>query len=389
MTQTYIVHYAELGLKGKNRGDFEAQLIYNIKRVLKGMGRWKVRRFHSHIVVKVEDSISTAELEQRLSQIFGIAYLAPVLIVPQDMDAMTEAALTLAHQAITATTTFKVDTRRGDKRFPVKSVEVNRLIGAAIVDAIGAPVRLHNPDVTLIVQIYDDAVYLFARRIPGPGGLPLGISGRVLTLLSGGIDSPVAAYMLMKRGCYTDFMHFHMLPDMEQARASKIVDLARTVAGPHRMKATLYLVSALPFEMAMVEMDTRVTTVVFRRFVTRVAEQLAQRRHALALVTGESVGQVASQTLKNIELIGQPARLPILRPLIGLDKVEIIERAKQIGTYQLSIQPYKDPCSLHTHRPATWANLETVESVEAQIDIPNLLETTLNAYVEEVQFTWF
>ncbi len=386
--QHYIVHYGELGLKGHNRVYFEQQLVRNIHTTLKVLGEVAVARAHGYLLVNAADDIEAQSLEQSLRRVFGVAYFAPVFIVPQDFEAMAEAALRLADGVITTETTFKVETSRGDKQFPMLSQEVSRELGARIVEATAAPVKMKNPDVLLNVQIYQDGVYLFVRRILGAGGLPVGISGRVLTLLSGGIDSPAAAHMLLKRGCTTDFVHFHLLPTVELVRSSKIVAMAQTVLAPHRSPATLSMVSAAPFEAAMTALNSRVATVVFRRFVMRIAERLAERRQALALVTGESVGQVASQTLQNIRLIDQAATMPIFRPLIGFDKNEIIALAQQIGTYELSIQPYKDPCSIHARNPATWAHETDILEVEAEIGVADLVEETLQRYVETIEIVW-
>lgn len=379
--QSYIVHYGELGLKGRNRISFEKQLIRNLRVVLRDFEKTKVRRFHSYIIVNVADTAPAQIVEQRLSRIFGIAYFAPVSVVPRDLESISAAALKLIDGVITTATTFKVATRRGDKRYPIKSHEVSREIGARIVAATSAPVKLKSPDVTLNIQIYDDDAYLFVRRFGGAGGLPVGVSGRVLTLFSGGIDSPVAAHMLLKRGCLTDFLHFHLLPNEQAVRDSKVVTMARTVLAPHQRPSQLYMASAAPFEVVMAELDSRVATVVFRRFVMRAAEIIAPRRNALALVTGESVGQVASQTLQNMNLIAQATNFPILRPLVGLDKSEIIISAKQIDTYELSIQPYIDPCSMHARHPSTHARLEAVLEVEEQIDVDALLEETMQNHL--------
>ncbi len=378
----YAVHYGELALKGGNRRQFETQLARNIRAALQAWPGCRVRPRRSHITLEVPDDAPLREVEDRLAHIFGIAYIAPVTVVPPTLEAMAEAAVTMTADLLDARTTFKVDTHRSDKGFPLHSIEVNREIGARIVEATGAPVRLRNPDVTLTIYIYRDAAHLFLRRIPGAGGLPVGVSGRVLVLLSGGIDSPVAARMLMQRGCPLDFVHFHMLPG--HPRETKITALARKVVYPHHLRSTLYMVSAAPFEAAMAAVQTRVATVVFRRFMMRVAEQLARRTQALALVTGESVGQVASQTLQNMALIAQATTLPILRPLVGMDKAEIVARAQRIGTYELSIQAYQDPCSLHGRRPATHADPKTVQAVEARLDIPALVEETLSDYTEAV-----
>ena len=383
-TQNYIVHYGELSLKGNNRYKFEQRLIYNIHTALADLGEIRLHKFHSYFIVEVDASAPTEVLERRLRRIFGIAYVAPTMIVPPEMDVITETALDLAEGVITPQTTFAVDTRRGDKQFPVKSPEVNRRVGAAIVDATQAPVQLNDPDVTLDIQIYEAAAYLFLRRLQGAGGLPIGASGRVLALFSGGIDSPVAVHKMHKRGCNVDFLHFHLQPSAQQARDSKIVAMARALLAPHRLSAPLYLASSELFEVAISTYDTALATVAFRRFMMRVAERIAYRRDAVALVTGESVGQVASQTLKNIDVIGRAAERAILRPLVGMDKQEIVNIAQEIGTFDLSIQPYKDPCSIHVQRPDTWANLAEVEALEEKLDIDALVDRTLADYVDEV-----
>ena len=384
MTQTYIVHYGELGLKGRNRKHFEQRLVANIKAAINDLGENAVKRFHSHILVKLQGDNPADEIEARLSKIFGIAYFAPVVLVEQDLGAITRVALDLAAGTITDKTTFRVTTSRGDKNFPHKSLEVNRMIGARIVEQTGAKVKLRKPAIVVRIQIYREAAYVFIRQIPGAGGLPVGSSGRVLTLFSGGIDSPVAAHLMMKRGCEVDFLHFHLLATRDQILQSKIINMARKVIAPHRHSATVYMASAAPFEAALASYDSRVTTVVFRRFIMRVAQHIAQQRRILALVTGESVGQVASQTLQNINVISRATDLPILRPLVGMDKLEIIALAQNIDTYDLSIEPYKDPCSMHARNPSTWAQIDAVLSLEQAVDLQAIVSETLNHYVEEI-----
>lgn len=385
MLRQYIVHYGELGLKGRNRITFERRLVSNIEQALNDLPTSTVRRFHSYIELIIPQEASSAEVERRLSRIPGIVYFAPVTVTPLDMDAMTEAALRLAEETITPETSFRVRTSRGNKQFPLISPEVDRRVGGEVQELTQAPVNLSNPDVTIAIQIYDEAVYLFARRIDGPGGLPVGSSGHVLALFSGGIDSPVAAHLMMKRGCSVDFLHFHLLRGKKEIHDSKVVGMARQVLAPHRIPGRLYMASAAPFEAAMAPLDSRVATVVFRRFIMRAAEHVARHRRGQALITGESVGQVASQTLKNINLIARATPMPILRPLIALNKIEIIDLAQSIGTYELSIQPYQDPCSLHARRPATWAKMEDVRAVEKAIDIPALVQETLANHVEEIR----
>jgi thiamine biosynthesis protein ThiI len=385
MARHYIVHYGELALKGRNRIHFERRLVSNIRKALRDLCDPKVQRFYSYLMVKVPEAVPADEVETRLGKVFGIAYIAPVTVVPKDIDAIEDAAAEIVDGVITEEISFRVRTRRGDKRFPLTSPEVDRRVGSRVVAKTHAPVDLETPDVTLNIQIYEDAAYLFVRRIPGARGLPLGSSGRVLVLFSGGIDSPVAAHLMMKRGCKVDFVHFHLLSTRESIRSAKIVGMARQLLTPHRTSGRLFMISSAPFEAAMAPLDARVATVVFRRFIVRAAERVARYRRAPALVTGESVGQVASQTLKNISLIARATNLPILRPLVGMDKEEIIEIAKDIETFELSIQPYRDPCSLHAKNPATWPKLQEVLDVEAEIQVTDLLEETLSDHVEEIR----
>ncbi len=383
----YIVHYGELGLKGQNRAQFEKRLARNIRAVLTDLSAVRTQRFRSHLLLELENDEGAAEVERRLQRVFGIAYFARAMWVPQEWEAMVAATEELARACITSETRFKIDARRGDKRFPLTSVDINRELGARVVALTGAPVDLHSPEVAIRVQVYEDGVYLFVRRIPGARGLPVGVSGRVLTLLSGGIDSPVAAHLMLKRGCTMDFLHFHVLPTAEQVRSSKVVALARQVLEPHRLPAILYMAPAHPFQLAMMDKDSRVEVVAFRRFVMRVGETLARRRRARALVTGDNLGQVASQTLQNLAVISRAAEMPILRPLVGFDKDEIVALAQQIDTYERSIEAYKDPCSLHAHNPATKARLHRVLELEAQLDIEGLVQETLEQ-IEEIWIDW-
>ncbi|MGC9348205.1 MAG: tRNA uracil 4-sulfurtransferase ThiI [Anaerolineae bacterium] len=388
MARHYIIHYGELALKGRNRIHFERRLVSNIRKALRDICDAEVQRFYSYLMVRVPETAPAEEVETRLSKVFGIAYIAPVTVVPQDMHAIEAAAAEIADGVITEQTSFRIRTRRGDKQFPLTSPEVDRRVGSRVVAETRAPVDLESPDVTLNIQIYEDAAYLFVRRIPGARGLPIGSSGRVLVLFSGGIDSPVAAHLMMKRGCKVDFVHFHLLPTRERILDAKIVAMARRLLAPHRTSGRLFMISSAPFEAAMAPLDARVATVVFRRFIVRAAERVARYRRAPALVTGESVGQVASQTLQNISLIARATDLPILRPLVGMDKEEIVELAKEIETFELSIQPYRDPCSLHAQNPATWPRLKEVLDVEKAIQVDSVLEETLSDHVEEIRITF-
>ncbi len=384
MTQGYIVHYGELGLKGRNRRSFEQRLVVNVKSAINDLCANKVKRFHGYILIELPVEYPADEIEIRLRRVFGIAYFAPVVLVNQDLEAITQAVLKLADDVITDQVTFRVTTVRGDKNFPQSSLDVNRSVGARIVDQTGAKVKLTKPDVTVRIQIYREAAYVFVHRIQGAGGLPVGSSGRVLALFSGGIDSPVAAHMLMKRGCEVDFLHFHLLANQDQILQSKVIKMARVVMAPHQYPATVYMASAAPFEAALATYDSSVTTVVFRRFIMRVAQYIALQHKIPALVTGESVGQVASQTLQNINIISRATDMPILRPLVGMDKLDIVAVAESIGTFELSNEPYKDPCSMHAQNPSTWAHEDAVLALERAVDIEALVSETIQHHIEKI-----
>jgi thiamine biosynthesis protein ThiI len=384
---TFVVHYGEVALKGQNRPRFEKRLASNIRTALKHLGDVKVRRFHGYLRVDVEEEVEPERVEEHLRRIFGIVYFARVTKVPQELEAIRETALELAQDAITPDTSFAVRVKRSDKSFPLRSIDLERQLGSDVVDATGAPVDLTEPDVTLRVQIYPRGAYLFVRRMPGPGGLPVGTAGRVTVLLSGGIDSPVAAHLMLKRGCTPSFVHFHMLRTQEEIEGSKALELVRAVMRPHRLPAVLHMAPSQPFLMRMMDHDSRVELVVFRRFITRVAARLAKGRDALAIVTGDNLGQVASQTLKNLHVVSRSVEMPILRPLIAYDKQEIIDLAKEVGTYDLSIEAYQDPCSIHASSPATWAKLSEVEELESQLDMEALMEETLQG-IQEMWIEW-
>ncbi|MBN1262003.1 MAG: tRNA 4-thiouridine(8) synthase ThiI [Anaerolineae bacterium] len=385
--QSYIVHYGELGLKGRNRPQFLKRLAHNIRVALLDLGKVAVRVSRSYLMVEVDEHADPEQVRARLSGIFGIAYFAPTRKVEQDPAQIEQVVLEMAQDVIDENTSFKVQVKRGDKRFPMRSIDAEREWGALIVARTHAPVRLQDPDVTVNVQIYPESTYIFSRRFPGARGLPVGSAGRVVVLLSGGIDSPVAAHMMLKRGAAIDFLHFHMLRTPDEIHQSKVVALARQVMAPHRLPAVVHMIPAQPFQMAVLGHESRVETVVFRRFILKVAEHVARRRRALALVTGDNLGQVASQTLKNLYVTSRAVEMPILRPLVAFDKQEIVELAQNIGTYELSIAPYQDPCSMHAHRPATWAKMAEVRMLEAAIDIESVVNDTL-AQIEEIRIEW-
>ncbi|GBC99807.1 putative tRNA sulfurtransferase [bacterium HR17] len=381
-----VVHFHEIALKGGNRRPFTRALQFNLQRVLAPLSAGVQDCFDRLLVVPVSGAPTTAWLKETLSaaaQVFGVAYAAPVRILPRDMDALIAAAVETYRTVADAGATFAVQVRRVDKNFPLTSQQVERIIGEHIVAATRAPVDLKAPAVALRFRIYTDCAYLVGPKVPGVGGLPVGVTGRVLTLLSGGIDSAVAAWLIMRRGCVTDFLHFHAFPSADEVRTSKIVALVERLVKPQGVRARLLLVPYHAFQVAllMAKVPAALELVLFRRFMVKVACRIAQTRWYHALVTGDNLGQVASQTLENLRALDDAASVPVFRPLLTYDKAEIIALAQRIGTYDLSLLPYKDCCSLIARHPETRPKLDAVRGAEARLPVDALVERTLSELV--------
>ncbi len=371
-----VTLFHELALKGNNRRLFIQTALRNIRQSLSDTPA------HCHFVPPMSVRIHapqelTDTLLQRLRQVIGIDYISPALWTAPSWDALVEAVDLMMHRQ-PPFASFAVRCKRTDKRFPLTSAELERRLGSYIQQRTGARVELDMPERTFYVRLLADGFYVAVERIPGLGGLPVGVSGRVLALLSGGIDSPVAAWRMMLRGCVVDFVHFHSFPlvsTRSQEKAQALVELLTQ----YQYRSRLLLVSIADFQrhaVALAPAGYRV--VLYRRFMYRVAERLAQQHGAMALVTGESLGQVSSQTLENLATIDAATSLPVLRPLIGMSKQEIIAQARQLGTYELSIQPDEDCCSLFVARHSiTRSHRQTVEAFEERLPLEDLLQQTL------------
>jgi thiamine biosynthesis protein ThiI len=367
-----IVHYGEIALKGANRPAFENRLVGNLKRAL-GEGGATIRREFGRLVVDLSNGGDAADLQARAARVFGVVSVDRGVRVEWEPEAMAEAARALLPRP--GGRTLAVDTRRSDKRFPMTSLDVNKRMGAVLVQE-GWRVDLDAPDVTLRVELASGGALLSADRLRGPGGLPVGVAGRVVSLLSGGIDSPVASWLAMKRGCEVVLAHFHN--ETLEHDPGKARDIARVLAG-YQGPTVLYTV---PFGEAqrriIADCPSKLRMLLYRRLMARVAERLAARERARALVTGDSLGQVASQTLENLEVLDRAVSLPVLRPLLTYDKEETVQVARRIGTYDLSIQPYGDCCSfLVAKHPETRADPARVEAVERASDPEALVEACL------------
>jgi thiamine biosynthesis protein ThiI len=354
-----VLHYHEIALKGGNRRAFVRQLVENLRRGLRGTGVHRVRSTPGRIVIALQKRADWPEMKARLGRTFGIANFAPALRTEPDLDAMRAGVLQLVDGRSFGS--FAVRTKRADKGFPMMSPDISRVLGAAVKEATGVRVDLKHPELTITVELLHDAALVSAEKIVGPGGLPVGTAGAVLALLSGGIDSPVAAARMMQRGCRAELLHFHAVPFQDRRGIEKARELAEVLTR-FQYSSRLHLVPFGEIQRDIVAHVPRPYRVVlYRRMMLRIAEALAGRLGCAALVTGESLGQVASQTLGNLVSIEDAVRIPVLRPLIGMDKQEITAQAERLGTYEISVQPDQDCCQLFvpphpaTHLPAARA----------------------------------
>jgi len=361
-----LIHYGELTLKGKNRKYFEEQLIKNIYDKCGG----SLHRYRGYLVMEGGNP-------ENLRYIFGISWFANVLSIEKDIDALKGAIIEKVKDGISSAESFAVYTKRADKEFTHTSMKVSELVGDEIVKHYNKKVDLKNPDFPIYIEI-SDKIYVYFKKNKGLGGLPVGISGKVLCLLSGGIDSPVAAYLMNKRGCYVDYVHFHVFPDNDRVLETKIKLILESLR-KYENKCKVFLVPYKQFERAILKGDylDGNELILFRRFMFKTAERISQSYGYSALVSGDSLGQVASQTLDNLKAVRNVVALPIFQPLISYDKQEIIDLSKKIGTYETSIQKYKDCCSLISRNPRTRANIKQVRKIEEIINIEDAIDKTL------------
>jgi len=381
-----VIHYKELALKGKNRPWFIQLLVRNLKTALAGLHVASVRSSMGRIELALRPETPREEVRDRLSRLFGIANFSYANRGPHDFKALASAILRDLPDE--APTSFRVSATRSDKRLPFTSPQVEREIGGMIWEAKGWKVDLSHPALTIHIEMLPtDAFYFFGKE-PGAGGMPSGTGGRVACLLSGGIDSPVAAFRMMRRGCKVQLIHFHSYPILSRASQEKVREIAALLT-KHQLRSRLLLV---PFgelqQQVVLGVPPELRVVIYRRLMLRIAERLARKGGAQAIVTGEVVGQVASQTLENMTAIAQATTLEILRPLVGMDKDEITAEARRIGTYDISIIPDQDCCTLFTPKhPATRARLAAVEQAERQLPIEEMVASAVAATaVEDFRF---
>jgi thiamine biosynthesis protein ThiI len=377
-TQQYVVmHYGEVSIKGRNRPIFLRRLVRNVQQALGDLGDIAVEMLSGRLLVAVPMDVPWAILEERLGSIFGLANFAHCAEAPHDLEAIKQTVSHVLHGRTFAS--FRLTARRALKELPFLSLELQLALGAHVLATHQTRVGLDDPDLTVHVDIVPRRALVYVEKIPGAGGLPIGISGVVLSLLSGGIDSPVAAYRMMKRGCRVDFVHFHSYPFLDRTSQQKARQLAQRLTR-HQYAARLFLVPFGDIQQHIVGVaPAPYRVVLYRRYMFRIALALAQQTGAEALVTGESLGQVASQTLQNLRVIEAASDLPVLRPLIGMDKAEIMQTAAGIGTYPISIQPDQDCCTLFVPRhPATRTTLTDIAAAEQALDTPAFIQMALD-----------
>ena len=381
-----LIRYHEIALKKGNRAYFTELLKRNLLAAVKDLGAKEIRSLQARILLTFKNDVPPATLIERMGTVFGVANFSIVERTARDIDALRARIL----ESLNGThfESFRIETQRGDKTFPLNSPEINRQLGAAVKEKSGARVDLMNPQFTVTVEILPRDAFFGFNKIAGAGGLPVGASGRVVSLISGGIDSPVATYRMMQRGCRVVFVHFHSAPYQDNTSQEKVRQLL-AVLTRHQFLSRLYLVPFGEIQRQIVASVARpLRVVLYRRMMLRIAEAIARKEKAKALVTGESLGQVASQTLDNIAVIQQAARLPILRPLVGMDKQEIIDQARRIGTFEISSIPDQDCCQLFVPKhPATKARFTEVEQDETKFDVKELVRYGVEKAIEE-EFTF-
>ena len=384
--QAFLIKYAEIGIKGKNRYMFEDALVRQIKYAMKPVGELKVRKESGRVFVEGQEDFDYEEAVEALKTVFGITGICPMVIEQtKDVEHLTDAAVRyIDSQYGKKDFTFKVNARRGDKEFPMNSMDINCLVGEKLLDAWpDLKVDVHCPDVLVNIEVRQQ-IYIYSVEIPGPGGMPVGTNGKAMLLLSGGIDSPVAGYMIAKRGVRIDATYFHAPPYTSERAKQKVVDLAKIVskyAGPIH----LHVVNFTDIQLAIYEKCPHdQLTIIMRRYMMKIAEHFAKENDALALITGESIGQVASQTIHNLAITNDVCHMPVFRPLIGMDKQEIVNIAERIDTFETSIQPFEDCCTIFVAKhPVTKGNLKKIEKSEE--NLADVIEELMEKAIETTE----
>ncbi len=387
MKEMILAKYGEIILKGGNRPRFESILINNINNSLKKVAKTKVRIIQATVYVDVEDPEKLDIVMDRMSKIFGLVSVTKAAVCEKDIEAIKACAKEYLAEDLTEGVSFKVEAKRSDKSFPFNSPAICQEIGGFLDDEFPIKVDVHNPDKTVKVEVreFGAFVYIMEKKIKGQGGMPIGTGSKATLLLSGGIDSPVAGHMISKRGVEIDAVNFFSFPYTSERAKEKVISLAKIIA-QYTSKINLYIV---PFTEIQLQIRDNCPeehmTLIMRRFMMRIAERIAMKNKSIALVTGESVGQVASQTLAALDVTNAVVDMPILQPLIGMDKIEITDRAREIGTFETSILPYEDCCTVFTPKhPTVNPKRSNIEKTEMALNVSELIEAALQG-VEKIE----
>ena len=390
MKEVILCYQGEMALKGLNKATFEAALAKALRFRVRELGKFQVYKAQSTMYVEPRDEEAAANFDEafkRVSQVFGLAALSRAAVCEKDFEAIKATAESYLGETLRGLRTFKVEAKRSDKSFPMKSPEISRELGGFLLSKHPhLKVDVHHPDIVVMVEVRDYGAYIHGPKVPGPGGLPVGTSGRAVNMLSGGIDSPVAAWYMARRGLALHHIHFASPPYTSEAAKRKVQTLAQTISG-YTGSCVLYVVPyTIPQEYIRDHAPDVLFTVLMRRSMMRIANRIAKEIDAKALVTGESLAQVASQTLMALACTDAAQDLPILRPLIGMDKTEIVEVARRIGTFETSILPYEDCCTIFTPpHPKTKPTLAEVEAAEAEMPGLAALEEQAAKDVERIR----
>jgi len=374
--KTILVHYSEIGTKGENRPFFEKKLVENIQNALSTLKNTEVKRYYGHIIINLSNGSEMDIAVDKLRKIPGIANFSPCLVSPLELSSMKEKLLVLYDTRDENAKTFRITAKRSNKNFPLSSQEISRELGSCIVEKKSLKVDLTSPEIIFHVEITEQGVYLYTDKIPGIGGLPVGVNGKLIALISGGIDSPVAAHRMLSRGCGVILVHFY---NQQQGVIDKIISLARIIA-EYQNNTILYTVPFVEIQRKLImHIPAKVRMIVYRRVMFDIANRILHDHKGKGFVTGDSLGQVASQTPENIRVIWNKANWPVYAPLIGDDKETIIADAKRLGTFETSILPYSDCCSFNiAQHPETRADLKTVEKLEEQLEIETEIRKALD-----------
>lgn len=382
MKKVFLVKYGEIAIKGLNKPYFEKMLVKRIKKALKEFNVISLYRSEGIIYLEMDESHSDEAIIQQVKKVFGIAYISVAYEAESDIDEISKGAVQYIKELKTNNniSTFKVVTKRGNKQFHMKSPEICRHVGGAILRQVeGLKVDVHTPDCYIYIDVRNTKSYVYSEKIPGYGGLPLGTNGRGLLLLSGGIDSPVAGWMMAKRGMEIEAVHFHSYPYTSERAKEKVLDLAKIIA-EYTGRLKIHIVNLLNIQQEIAEKCPEDEgTILTRRFMMKISEKIAIEKGCHAVITGESIGQVASQTIQGLVTTDHAVRIPVMRPLIALDKVDIINLSKEIGTYETSILPYEDCCTVFLPKhPVTKPKLENILKSESVLDEDRLIEEALS-----------